>query len=88
MTTQSKPYDVPISRLSEHIGDKLMELMENKSLTIAQLARSTGLTRMGIYKILYGSIHVRVDTLERIGKVFGVGPGLFLEGYESGDGGE
>lgn len=84
MSGQSKLYGVPISSLAEYIGDKLLDLMEDRFVTVAWLARATGLTRMGIYKILYGSIHVRVDTLEQLGAALGVEAGWFLEGYEHG----
>lgn len=79
------PHEVkPLSALAVHIGERLTFLLEYRGVSIKELALETGITRMGIYRILRGEVHVRVDTLERIGKVFGLWPWWFLEGYEHG----
>lgn len=70
-----------------NFGQKLYQIMEQQNITVQELSRRSGLSRMGIYMMLNRRPSgIRFDTLQRLCQVLKVDPNTLLEYSEKKNG--
>ena len=61
---------------------RLKEVLNEKGITAKKLAELTGLTEMGVSKIVNGKSHPNEDTIKRIANVLEIPCGCLFDDYE------
>lgn len=66
-----------------HIELKLLDLLEQKKMTVTELSDKSGVTRQNIYLLLRDPRGMQFHTLARLCKALGVDPSTLLELQEN-----
>lgn len=68
-------------------GERLYQIMQQQNISVQELSRQSGLSRMGIYMMLNRRPSgIRFDTLQRLCQVLKVDPNTLLEYSEKKNG--
>jgi len=70
-----------VSKLAEHIGNKLLELREAKQVSMREVSAATGISNPAICQTENGQSVPMADTIWKLCKYFDVQPNYFFEGY-------
>jgi len=60
-------------------GDILEELLEFNHITVTDAARRIGVTRANLSRLIHGHQTLTPDMAQRLGKLFGNGPRVWLQ---------
>ncbi|WP_160123265.1 helix-turn-helix domain-containing protein [Rhodovarius lipocyclicus] len=83
MTSLPGPRPAPLgaeaaSPIAAHLGARLRATRQEAGLSLAELARLTGLTKGFLSKLERGLSHPSVESVYRLARVLGVPPGVLL----------